>query len=139
MEIIDFIDNGCDNFDDVSGTSTHAHRSSLITNYSPKSNRSDVVSAGRHQSPELAPLRRSNWLIFNALHEDFSIVDRVSVDVLHQPFDSHVAHLHVFNQRLLVLAPFGRKFTLRRVFAARQLQGDLKAVGEDVVEVLHAS
>lgn len=50
-----------------------------------------------------------------------------------------MGELHVFNEGFLVFVPFGRKLGPRWVLAARQLQGDLEAVGENVVEVLHAT
>ena len=45
---------------------------------------------------------------------------------------------HELKESLLVVAPLLLQDRCRRVFVAAQLKGDLKVVGREVVEVLHA-
>lgn len=105
----------------------------------PESNYSNVISSWRQQPPEFTAFRCPNWLLFNALHINLCIIDRIAVEVLDQALQSHMRQLHVLDEWLLVLVPFWWQLVLRWIFAARELQRYLKAVTENIVEVLHPS
>ena len=67
--------------------------------------------------------------------------DRFTAQVLDDAPQPGLGGLHVGEQRLLVVVPLLLQLPHRgpHVLAAVQLQGDLHAVGEVVVEVLHAT
>ena len=45
---------------------------------------------------------------------------------------------YIFDQRGFVIVPKERQLLLARIFTARQLQGNFKALGPDVVVILHS-
>lgn len=106
---------------------------------SPKSSGRDQVSVRHQQPPVLATFCRSDRLPLQVLHNNLSILDRVTVDVAHQSLYTHMRLLDVLEQTALVHVPLAGQLLGRRELAAAQLHGHLEAVGEGVVKVLHAT
>ena len=92
------------------------------------------------QAPVLPPVRCLHMLVY-PLHLDHGALHGLLVAVHDDAPQPGLGGLHVGEQRLLVVFPLLLQLPHRgpHVLAAVQLQGDLHAVGEVVVEVLHAT
>lgn len=99
----------------------------------------DAVQARGQQAPVFAALRRADGLVLQSSHVDIGVGDRVAAGILHQTLDADVRLAQQLQQRALVALPLLRQGAGGRELAAGQLNGQLEAVAEGVVEVLHAA
>lgn len=110
--------------------------------------RSNSVRAGRQQTPILSVSRRQNVvlnvveLVFGeivGLHDDLGVGDGSALRVVDVALDADVREPHVLVQRVEVVLPVLGERVARREFGAAELDGELEAVGGQVVVVLHAA
>ena len=88
------------------------------------------------QAPVLPALCRHHMLVY-PLHLDHGALHGLPVAVHDDAPQPGLGGLHVGEQRLLVVFPLVLQESRGHALAAAQLQRDLHAVGEVVVEVLH--
>ena len=88
------------------------------------------------QSPVL-PSEGCCHILLDPGHLDVGVGHGLALGVPHDPPEPGLDGLDVGQERLLVVLPVALERVLHGVLAAAHLHGDLHAVGEQVVEVLH--
>ena len=78
-------------------------------------------------------------LLLNPIDDDSGVSEGFPAVAEHESLHAHVRGLDVPEERLLVVGPLLLEGGPGGVPAAAELEGDLEAVGVDVVEVLHAA